>query len=482
MPNQSRTAAIAPYVPYGRQDAVALPEADRPTSKFTLRLLALYVFLIVSRLLDLSPIWWMRIPLILLMLLIVLTLARGELGFAFSSPVTRALGAFTVWVVVCFPFSVWRSASMDSVRMAVESFVFFLIVVQLVRTVEDWRALATALAFAVLAAASYGFFLARDVDGRLSIVGGTLADPNEYALTLLAGVPFWWLKASRATGPRKLLYLACAVPAFITCARTGSRAGLLALATMMLVTFFFAKGGQKMVICAVTLVGLVAALIFLPPYLKARYLSMFSPHGVEQLDEHSRERLLGADLDSSDMRQVLLWQSIHMTFEHPLFGVGPGVFSFAAWDERKANEGQGGIILVTHNTYTQVSSETGFIGFILFAIGTILCIKSTASDYRQARYTDPEVANCSRYLLSAWLAFAVGIFFLSLAYTNLVAVFFALAVSLHNVVTARAKHPPASANQAIGAPAPLKQPINVRREPRRPPRLSRRDREARRLT
>ena len=454
------------------QTAGSTFSGERSSSKVILTLLSVYVFLIVSRVLDLSQsIAALRIPLILLILLIVLTLSRGELRFAFSSKIARALAGFTAWVVVCFPFSLWRGGSRESVVLAVETFVFFLIFVQLVRTTADWRKLSGAYAYAILTAAIYGFYLARYVgEGRLSIAAGTFGDPNEFALTLLVGLPFWWLKASRATALRKVFFWACTAPVFITIVRTGSRAGMLALLTMLLVTFFMANAPRKVLICIVALIGIAAASAFLPDYLKARYLTIFSQGGTEQLDARSQAQL-GADMASSDERQALLKQSIRMTFEHPVFGVGPGVFSYAAWDERKANEGVGGLALVTHNTYTQVSSETGILGFIFFVMATSLSLKYMLKDYRAVLPVDPDLARCARYLFVSWVALAVGIFFLSVAYTHMLAMFFGLAAALHNIIAERLAKPSVPANRD-GAPSSfVRQPAKILREPRRIPKL-----------
>ena len=435
---QHRALGPPSYRTYARPAASAagvasLTSTASPRSnKLTLTLAMLYVFIIISRVLDLSPMWWMRIPLILLVALVLLTLARGSLRLAFSSNITRYFAAFTVWIVVCFPFSYWRGASVDTVRISLEAFALFVIIVQVIRSEADWRRMAGAYAYAALVAGIYGFFFGRYVGDRLSLIGGTLADPNELALILLVGLPFWWLKANLSTAFRKPLFWLCSIPVFVTFAQTGSRAGLLAFLAIVLTTFFLAKAPQKVLITIVTCVGFVAAGAFLPGYLKARYFTLFAP--PEQVDA-ATQASLGSDIASSEGRKQLLIQSIHMTLHHPLFGVGPGVFSYAAWDERHATQGAGGLVLVTHNTYTQISSETGLPGFIFFVGALYLALKYTLRDYRAAKQKRLPVAQLPRYLLLSFSGLAVGIFFLSLGYSQMIAIFLALAASLHNVLT-----------------------------------------------
>ena len=60
---------------------------------------------------------------------------------------------------------------------------------------------------------------------------------------------------------------------------------------------------------------------------------------------------------SAEQRQHLFWRSLEVTLEHPLFGVGPGNFPIISdsW-------------LVTHNSYTQMSSEGGIPALVLYVM------------------------------------------------------------------------------------------------------------------
>ncbi len=408
---------------------------------FAATLLAFYIFLLAGRALDTSRISWMRIPLMLLVVLLFTTIARGNLQFAFSSKITKYFAAFTVWVLVCFPFSKWRAGSMPSIQWQVQSFVIFVIIVQIVRTRRDWQKVIGAFAYATLIASLLSFYFGYSVEGRIALPGGTLGDPNEFALLLVVGLPFWWFKASRATGFRKVFFLCCTIPVFLAFARTGSRSGMLAMAVLLVISFMFARGVQKLVIPLAALVAVIASTFLLPGYLRTRFMTFFSSQG--DYDAYTQARI-GSDIASSEERKALLMQSIHMTFNHPIVGVGPGCFSFVAWDERKAATGSGGENLVSHNTYTQVSSETGIPGFLLFVTTMFLCIRSVLTDYRRLALVDIELAQYARYLFTSMTAMAVGIFFLSVGYTHMSATIFALALSLHNVVESSLKKSEAS--------------------------------------
>jgi O-antigen ligase len=164
-----------------------------------------------------------------------------------------------------------------------------------------------------------------------------------------------------------------------------------------------------------------------------RFTTVFAKRDATQLSQEERARL-GGDIGSSEGREMLLWQAIGMTKEHPIVGVGPGIFADAAWDERKANSGVGGGLLVSHNTYTQLSSEIGIPGFLFFVIALFLCIKHALRDYRNTRGRHPPFASGSLYVFVCLIGLAVGIFFLSVGYSMLLAVLFALATSLHESI------------------------------------------------
>jgi O-antigen ligase len=398
-----------------------------PKTTLGVKLLVVYVYLVTGRLLDFSPIWWVHVPLIILVTLIIMTLAGGDLKYSMSSSVSKYFLAFTLWVVACFPFSYWRAGSMPYVQWQLQSFAVFLIIVQLVRSAEDWRKIGGAYAYATLTAALMSFVIGVSVQGRVALPGGTLGDPNEFAITMVAGLPFWWFKATRASGFKKVAFLLATVPMYAAFARAGSRSGLVALMVLMAIAFVFAQGGRKVLIVVGAVIALAASSVLLPDYLKARYTTVFSHEG--EYDKATRQRL-GADVASSEERKALLIQSLQMTLHHPIFGVGPGDFSYVSWDERKASTGAGGESLVSHNTYTQISSETGVPGFFFFAATLVLSFRYAYRSYRGSAEKDPALHACARYLIYSSGALFAGIFFLSVGYTHILATFFALAAAI----------------------------------------------------
>jgi O-antigen ligase len=408
-------------------------EPDAPDTErrsFVITLLGLYIFLLSSRALEISRIAMLHIPMILLGLLVIVALAKGDLKFAFRSKITISFLALSAWVCVCFPFSRWRGGSLPHVISSIESFGVFLLIVQLVRTGRDWRRVANAYAVGVLVAAIISMIFGQSIEGRVSVMAGSLADPNEFALRLVLGLPFWWHLASQSSAAGRIVCFVLTAPIFVSFARAGSRSALLALMTLFALMFLFVNLKQKALMCVVAVMALVAGAVFLPAYLRVRYTTIFTKHDTTQLTEQERGRI-GGDIGSSEGREMLLWQAIQMTWEHPIVGIGPGVFGDVAWDERKASSGVGGGLLVSHNTYTQISSELGIPGFLCFIATLLLSIKYSLSDYRRNRELNPAIARSSLYTFVCLIGLSAGIFFLSVAYGMLLAVLFGLAASLH---------------------------------------------------
>jgi O-antigen ligase len=99
-------------------------------------------------------------------------------------------------------------------------------------------------------------------------------------------------------------------------------------------------------------------------------------------------------------------KSLATTARRPLFGVGPG--QFASYT---------GLWRVTHNTYTELSSECGIPALILFLLVIRECFKNLARTRTTALYrADPDVR---MYTSALWVGFAsylAGAAFASTAY------------------------------------------------------------------
>jgi len=101
------------------------------------------------------------------------------------------------------------------------------------------------------------------------------------------------------------------------------------------------------------------AVVFIPSYSLYRYTTIFNDSYSEQ------DTRVDEAYGSSGIRKELLQERLTATLEHPLVGVGPGVYA-SAMAKQAEREGMPARWRVSHNTYTQVSAEMGIPGLVLY--------------------------------------------------------------------------------------------------------------------
>jgi O-antigen ligase len=215
--------------------------------------------------------------------------------------------------------------------------------------------------------------------------------------------------------------------------------------------FWRAQPSKKILLLGLVLITILAGFSLLPQYLVERYLTIFSNADLNTMSA-ADAAALKADIDSSFARRDMLLMSLQRTIEHPVFGVGPGVFEAANWDaELKLGRRVGW--QPSHNMYTQVSAELGIPGLIVFLI---FLGSGFASLRRVARATqaNPELhalADAARCISMILITFCVGAFFLSVAYSPMIAAMMGLCASLEIV----AKRELAARAQPAGPRPPM---------------------------
>jgi len=108
--------------------------------------------------------------------------------------------------------------------------------------------------------------------------------------------------------------------------------------------------------------------------------------------------------ESATQRKELLFQSLRVTAQHPLFGVGPGNFPIVS-----------GVWRVTHNSYTQICAEGGIPAFFLYVL-ILWC--GIANLRNVSKYAKPGkgIRPLLMGLGASLAAYLVGSFFASVAY------------------------------------------------------------------
>jgi O-antigen ligase len=122
-------------------------------------------------------------------------------------------------------------------------------------------------------------------------------------------------------------------------------------------------------------------------------------------------------IQSTAARTHLLTSSIQFSIQHPIFGVGPGEFSDYEASVAKS-EGKKAAWQVTHNAYTQVSSEAGVPALLFYLAVIVMSFRTFGKVYRAARYR-PELRSMAMACFCCQLSmvgFCTATIFLSLAY------------------------------------------------------------------
>ena len=392
---------------------VATPRHSLERSSLLHYLMMVYLFLFCSRLQEFFP--QVRLSALIgygLLGVVALTMRAGQI---LRMPTGKILIAFTSWVAFCLPFSSWIGGSFDYLRTSIQGMIVVVLMTALITTTRELFRAMYVVGLATGMVALMSLVAGRSVTDRLVVgKGGTLGDPNFYCLYLLVGLPFLWMGLVHECGWRRFLPGLLIVPVLAAAAATGSRGGLVAFAAGLVAYFFFVPLRQKVLLIIGCSAALVIAAATLPDHIRSRFTTFFS-------SENGTDSVAVA---SARARKALFLRSIQLTIEHPLVGVGPGMFMVAE-NELAQEEGRAkGAWHVTHNTYTQLSSELGIPGALLFM--TVLVWSYTGLSPIRKRGATKMIRDAAVLLQVCFVIVAVSAVFLSLGYGGLLYVLIGL--------------------------------------------------------
>lgn len=413
-------------------------EQFNPLQRFGYCLLLIFLFLAYSRVLEFG-LTFLHIPLAISVLTLLTTIATGGVQRALFSRAGLFLSAFTLWLIAGLPFSDWKFNSLQMVKNEwLKSFLVFVFVAGLLRSVDQCRKAMYAISYAVLTIALICVVLrTEDVEGRLAVGQGTLANANDLAQMLLIGVPFWLLMAMDRTGApfRRLIAGLCIIPLLAVILATGSRSSVMGILAMLLVAFLTVSLANKMKLLLATAALALLILPMLPSEMRQRYGTL--------LDTKSKVRVGSVEVSavaSADLRLRLLRQSIQMTIRRPFFGVGVGNFasSSASPDEDRSSIAW----RQTHNAYTQISSEAGLPALFFYIGALVCCWRGVKSIYKTSRKLGEVTENKMSYcLLLSLVSAASTAFFSSMAYNIYVPTLAGLSVAFARCARAEMSTP-----------------------------------------
>jgi O-antigen ligase len=322
--------------------------------------------------------------------------------------------AYMLWMIVDIPFSVWRGGSFTRTWefMRTDAIMLF-IIAGIAISWKECKILMGAVALgAVVNVLSARLFSGADHYGyRVALSFGSISDPNDYAAHLLLVLPFLlWVAMTRRNTVIRALAFGGVLFGIKLVLGTASRGALLALAAVMLFWLWRGTARQRVVILGLAPLVAIGMYLLLPPETRSRLMAFRETTGVET--EQQREAL-----ESSKAREYVFQKSIEYMIHFPIFGVGPGQFSFYEGTHSTVL-GSHGYWHETHNSFTSAGSECGIPGLIFFIGGILSTFLLLNKTYNEARRHPgcEDIQTAAFCMMMAFVGFVVAISFLSFAY------------------------------------------------------------------
>jgi len=348
---------------------------------------------------GLSYIPWGKISGGIALLALIAQLASGKLKTKFPLEL-KLLFLLYGHLILCIPFAVWRGGAFAQVFEKFSKEVITAALVSLiVASVFQLQKLlfVQAASVAVMTVASV---IVHPGGARLQgALGGVFENPNDLAINIAINFPLCltFFLASRRIWKKGLWAIALLAMPYAVVA-TYSRSGLMAMIVSVLICLweFGVKGKRIYMPLLAGILGVVGLGV-----------AISTPHYVARIKSLVSGNIEGSgDKGSLEARKELLRESIQLTLQHPLFGVGAGNFPVAteAWR-------------VAHNTYTELSAEGGFPALTLFLAFLALAFRNVRRVRKTARYLeDKQIQLFASAMWASLAAYVVGAMFSSTEY------------------------------------------------------------------
>jgi hypothetical protein len=369
--------------------------------------------------------------------LLVLLLAVQAAGVIFASDGPSALAA--------------------AVSFATEGLLLYLLVVNVVRTPQTlrgaiWALVAAGALMSVMPLYQQATHTFDDTYGGLAQVdngegfktdgpssgeggprqmrlAGPIGEKNRFSQVLLVLLPLALLRCSRARRPleRNLAVLSTLLITF-GFALAFSRGGAVGLACLVAAMVCLRTIDSRKALLLAAAVGL--ALVAVPQYLQ-RLKTMGT--AAVALEEDARSA------DSSVRRRLtVMFAAVQMFLDHPLIGVGPGMFLEHSEEYgnqnalRRLHWGRR-----AHCLYLEVAAENGALGLGLFLTAVAVTARRLARARRESAGSDPELADTCTGFLLALIAYLATALFLHLSYVRYFYLLLGMCDAAANVALAR---------------------------------------------
>lgn len=338
----------------------------------------------------------------------------------------------TVWFAIGVPLAFYRRGAFELLTGTwFRTLLFFFLLTQTLTTIERIRKMMWVLLLSELIASALSLLMQGNplvmVGDRLAGINQGLLGWNFLGITLSTTMPFTaYLYLTRKSVWRTTLLLAALGSSLWMVVLTASRGGFFGLILSLVLTWWLLlrKSTRGRLAVTLLLASLVLASTRAPAVFWQRLATVWSSSGqvVGDASESAEE--------STEGRLYLVRQSLILTFENPVFGLGVNNFPYYTGSKIKGENAW----LGTHNTYTQISSETGIPGFLLLVLLLWTILRHALAAARDTRASEnQDVHHLACAVFASGAVFCLQGFFAHLGYECLLYYIAAIVVAVGNV-------------------------------------------------
>ena len=337
-----------------------------------------------------------------------------------SYPEVRLFFIFVSFAVLCIPFGYYprRSVVAFLFNFGIKIGIYLWFVAKLVTTEERIQGILKSVMFSGFAMAT-STILKSDMIGRIG--GGAAYDPNDLALLMVTTLPIAVIQGlSSSSWYWKIVCFGGGALNLIGLIATQSRGGFLGLIALGGFMLFIKIPGisKRRLILLLSILGILFG-TYLGTAYKERIRTIFE-EGVFALTAGSG--------------RIVVWkQTLFISKDHPIFGVGPRAF-YAAYGNyletgkfkgELNREALGGMWRTAHNSFLLVLTEMGIPGLLIFMAINIRSFRNLNRAKALSLERDPAniIGMRATSLQMALVGFLVCAFFLSQSYNAIIYLF-----------------------------------------------------------
>jgi len=342
------------------------------------------------------------------------SLFLGEISLTWPRELRLVL-LLTAWFAAGVPFAYWRGGSfLVLTEIWLKTVLIFFLLTQTLVTHKRIRGILWAIILSELAVAAYSLAAPSQGSGvgeRMVGVNRGFLYWNFLGIALGMIIPYIAaLFIAKASLLRSVLLAATTVLMSWMQVLTASRSGTLVVAfSVMLTCLLVSRGSSRGKIVRMGILFALLVAIWSAPAVFWERVST-----ITNSDAASANTVeASADLSTQE-RSTLLMRSVNYTIEHPLFGLGLGMFDVANGNDLNRPDAWMG----THNTYTQLSSEAGLPALLLY-LALLYTVLRNMKRVMALTNNDPqsiEVNLMARATIVSLLSFILGALFAHKAY------------------------------------------------------------------